>query len=247
MEVLRIEGGTVEEYLELAGNLQQAGMEEEHRLALERGCFTYPDSARLAIQLAAALHRAGRVPEAVTQYEKAEELAAKSDLEALDDVFFLGRAECARDANERGAAAGYFRKAIDKVPKGKPERAVPAYCGLAILWLEDDVKVDEARELLRLAGALDKNPAAVAEGLGLYAAVKGDWGLALKEYQRAETSAVHLSNAFLLRLTEALDRNGQKQEAIARLEKAVALPNATPALRAKLDALRGSPQKVPTP
>jgi len=39
MELLRIDGGTAEEYLKLAGQLQDAGMADERRLTLERGCF----------------------------------------------------------------------------------------------------------------------------------------------------------------------------------------------------------------
>jgi hypothetical protein len=46
-----------------------------------------------------------------------------------------------------------------------------------------------------------------------------------------------------------MEHTNQKDEAIARLEKAVALPNAAPALREKLDALRGTGKKnqPPTP
>ncbi|HWB07346.1 MAG TPA: tetratricopeptide repeat protein [Verrucomicrobiales bacterium] len=244
MELLRIDGGTAEEYLKLAARVQEEGMADENRLTLERGAFANPRSARLVIALAAALYRAGRVPEASAQYEKAVELAEHSDPDALDDAFHLGRAQCVRDAGDRTAAAGHFRKAIDKVPKGKPERAVPAYCGLAMLWLEDGTRLEEARELLRLASALKKDDPAVNEALGFYAARKGDWEAALKEYQQAEKGQVSPSPAFVLRLTDALERLKRKEEAIACLEKATALPNAAPVLKARLDVLRGAAQKV---
>ena len=168
MELLRIDGGTAEEYLKLAGQLHDAGMADERRLTLERGCFAHPHSARVAIAYAGALHRAARIPEATAMFEKAVTLASKHDPDALDDAYFLSRAECARDAGERETAAVHFRKAIDKSPKGKPERAVPAYCGLAMLWLESGVKLEEARELLRLASTLKKDDAAVARALALY-------------------------------------------------------------------------------
>ena len=50
----------------------------------------------------------------------------------------------------------------------RPERAVPAYAGLAVLWLEEGVKLEEARELLRLASSLKKDDPAVARGMALY-------------------------------------------------------------------------------
>ncbi|HEX2748056.1 MAG TPA: tetratricopeptide repeat protein, partial [Verrucomicrobiales bacterium] len=230
-----------------AGLLRDAGMTEEHRLTLERGFFSNPRSARLAIQLASAFHLAGRVAEATAQYEKAAALAAQYEPDSLDDTFYLGRAECARDAGQRPEAAAGFRKAIDKLPIGKPERAVPAYCGLAMLWLEDGVKVEEARELVRLAAALKKDDPAVADVLGLYAAQKGDWETALKEYLRAEKDLPRPSTAFILRLATALEHTGRKDEAIARLEKAAALPNASAELRSRLDSLRGTAPKVQPP
>ena len=167
-ELLRIDGGTAEEYLKMAGQLDEAGMTDERRLTLERGSFVFPLSPRLAIAYAGALHRAGRIKEATVEYGKAVTLAAKHDPDALDDTYYLARAECARDSGERETAAIHFRKAIDKTPKGKPERAVPAYCGLALLWLNEGVMLDEARELLRLASALKKDDAAVTRALTLY-------------------------------------------------------------------------------
>lgn len=168
MELLRIDGGTAEDYLKMAAQLADAGMTDELRLTLERGCFACPVSARLAIAYAATLHRAGRFKEATVEFEKAVNLAAKHDPEALDDSYFLARAECARDSGERETAAIHFRKAIDKTPKAKSERAVAAYSGLALLWLEDGVKLEEARELLRLASSLKKDDPGVARALALY-------------------------------------------------------------------------------
>ncbi len=239
-ELLRIEGGPPADYLTLADQLQKAGMAAERRLTLERGFFTHPRSARLSIALASALHLAGRLPEATRQYETSSELAATQDPAALDDAFHLARAECAKDSRQPETAALYFRRAIEKIPKGKPERAVPAYRGMAMLWLESGVKLEEARELLRLASALKKDDPGIHDALGLYAARKNDWPSALKEYLKAEelTTATPLSVPFLLRVTDALEHNGQKAGAITRLEKALSSPEADPALRARLDALR---------
>lgn len=168
MELLRIDGGTAEDYLKMAVQLAEAGMMEERRLTLERGCFACPVSPRLAIAYARALHSAGRFKEASEEFEKAVKLAAKHDPDVLDDSYFLARAECARDSGERETAAIHFRKAIDKTPRGKSDRAVPAYTGLAMLWLEDGVKLEEARELLRLASSLRKDDPRVAGAMALY-------------------------------------------------------------------------------
>ncbi len=168
MELLRIDGGQAEEYLKMAALVAGAGMVDERRLTLERGSFAHPGSPRLAIAYAGALHRAGRIREATAEFERAVGLAAKHDPDALDDAYYLARAECARDAGERETAAVHFRKAIDKTPKGKAERSVPACTGLALLWLEDGVKLDEARELLQLASSLKKDDPDIARALALY-------------------------------------------------------------------------------
>lgn len=248
-ELLRIDGGLPGEYLKLAAQLDTAGLKEERRLTLERGCFAHPQSPRLAVAWAGALHRAGKLREAVTQFERAETLAARHEPEALDADYFLSRAACARDSGGREEAARHFRAVIDKAPKGKPEKAAAAYGGLALLWLEDGIKLEEARELLRIASGLKKEDAGVAEGLGLYAARKGEWESALREYLRAESllpAGAGTGTAFLLRLTEALEHTGRKEEAITRLEKLLAGPEGTAdtSLHERLAALRGPVQSV---
>jgi Flp pilus assembly protein TadD len=167
-ELLRIEGGGEKDYLKIAAQLDAAGMHDERRLALERGFFKHAKSPRLAIALAGALHRAGRPKEANAAFEEAEALASKHDPDALDDAYYIARAECARDSGGRKTAAVHFRKAIDATPRGKAERAVPAYAGLALLWIEDGQRLEEARELLRLADSLKKDDPAVARAIALY-------------------------------------------------------------------------------
>ncbi len=167
-ELLRIEGGGEKDYLNLAARLAEAGLSDERRLTLERGFFQFPKSPRLAIALAGARHRAGKLPEATALYEEAVLLASVHDPAALDDAYYIARAECARDSGEPGTAAIHFRKAIDVTPRGKAERAVPAYTGLALLWLEEGQRLDEARELLRLADSLKQGDPEVARAIALY-------------------------------------------------------------------------------
>jgi tetratricopeptide (TPR) repeat protein len=167
-ELLRIEGGHESDYLKLAAQLEAAGLSDERRLTLERGFFKHPGSPRLAVALGGALHQAKKLKEATAIYEEAVLLASKHDPDALDDAYYLARAELAHDCGEMAAAAIYFRKAIDKAPAGKPARAVPAYAGLATLWLEEGVKIEEARELLRLAESLKKDDPSVTRALALY-------------------------------------------------------------------------------
>ena len=167
-ELLRIEGGGEKDYLKMAAQLEAAGLSDERRLTLERGFFKHPQSPRLAIALGGALHEAKRTKDATAMYDQAVVLASKHDPDALDDAYYIARAECARDHGERETAAIHFRKAIDKTPKGQAARAVPAYAGLATLWLEDGKRIEEARELLRLAASLQKDDPAVARALALY-------------------------------------------------------------------------------
>jgi len=167
-ELLRIEGGSEKDYLNLAAQLDTAGLSGERRLTLERGFFKHPQSPRLAIALAGALHRAGKLKEATATFEEAVLLASSHDPAALDEAYYIARAECARDNDERETAAIHFRKAIDVTPRGKAERAAPAYAGLALLWLEEGQRLDEARELLRLADSLKKDDPAVARAIALY-------------------------------------------------------------------------------
>lgn len=167
-ELLRIEGGGENDYLKLAVQLETAGMGDERRLTLERGFFKLPRSPKLALALGGALHQAKKLKEAAAMYEQGVLLASEHDPNALDDAYYLGRAELAREMGERDTAAIHFRKAIDKAPAKNPERAVPAYAGLASLWLDQGVKLEEARELLRLASSLKKDDPSVTRALALY-------------------------------------------------------------------------------
>lgn len=167
-ELLRIEGGGEKDYLKLAEQLAAAGMTDERRLTLERGFFKLPQSPRLAVALGRALHQAGKLKEATATYEQAVLLASTHDPSALDDAYYTARAQCARDTGARETAAIHFRKAIEITPAAQPERAVPAYTGLALLWLDEGKRLDEARELLRLAASLKKEDPAVTRALALY-------------------------------------------------------------------------------
>lgn len=154
-ELLKLRGGTAEEFEQLATELLAAGKNRDARLLLEKAVFNHPENARLMTQLAVA---AMRDPEskdsALRLFREAENLM--SNPSQMDPTFLL---EFSRELVEQGqnkAAEERLKNAIKTFPKTATKETAAALRALAGIWNAEGRNADAARALISRAEALEK-------------------------------------------------------------------------------------------
>jgi Tfp pilus assembly protein PilF len=154
-ELLKIRGGTPEEFEQLATDLLHAGKSRDARLLLEKAVYNHPDNVRLMTQLAVA---AVRDPEskhsALRLCREAENMMTEPS--RMDPDFLL---EFARELVAQGqnkAAEERLRNAIKTFPKTATRETADALRALAGIWNAEGRNADAARALISRAEALEK-------------------------------------------------------------------------------------------
>lgn len=154
-ELLKIRGGTPEEFEQLAVELLSAGKNRDARLLLERAVFNHPENARLMTQLAVA---AVRDPEskdsALRLFREAENMM--SDTSQMDPNFLLEFSQELVAQGQNKAAEERLRNAIKTFPKTATKETAAALRALAGIWNAEDRNADAARALISRAEALEK-------------------------------------------------------------------------------------------
>ncbi len=154
-ELLKIRGGTPEEFEQLAVELLAAGKNRDARLLLEKAVFKHPDNARLMTQLAVA---AVRDPEskdsALRLFREAENMM--SNPSQMDPNFLVEFSQELVVQGQNKAAEERLKSAIKTFPKTATKETAAALRALAGIWNAEGRNADAARALISRAEALEK-------------------------------------------------------------------------------------------
>lgn len=154
-ELLKIRGGSPEEFEQLAAELLTAGKNREARLLLERAVFNHPENARLMTQLAVA---AVRDPEskssALRLFREAENMMSQPS--QMDPNFLLEFSQELVVQGQNKAAEERLRNAIKTFPKTATKETAAALRALAGIWNAEGRNADAAKALISRAEALEK-------------------------------------------------------------------------------------------
>lgn len=154
-EVLKIRGGTPEEFEQLAVELLAAGKNRDARLLLEKAVFNHPENAKLKTQLAVA---SVRDPEskgsALRLFREAENLM--NEPSKMDPKFMLEFSLELVAQGENKAAEERLRNTIKTFPKTATKETAAALRALAGIWNAEGRNADAARALISRAEALEK-------------------------------------------------------------------------------------------
>lgn len=154
-ELLKLRGGSAEDYIKLADEWLDAGDPREARLLLERAGFEHPDDRKLAEKLAIATRRDPETrAQAARLFREAE--AAKPAGEKTDPAFLVESAEALIDQGETKSGEDRLRLAIRAFPADAKKDTAAALRRLASLWEKENRNVDAARSLRQRADALDR-------------------------------------------------------------------------------------------
>jgi predicted Zn-dependent protease len=154
-ELLKIRGGTTDEFVALADELIADGEARAARLLLEKAVFRHPDNADLMMKLALATSRDPETKDSAARlFREAENMLA--DPADATPAFLL---ESAKDLVAQGqtkAAEERLRNAIRTFPKDAKKETAAALRALADIWISEDRNTDAAKALISRAEALEK-------------------------------------------------------------------------------------------
>lgn len=241
-EAMRLTSGTAEEYA-LIGELIifQAKLAEEAIGFLERGAYLHPEDARITYLLTFALTRLERYADALPWFEKTVELAGQSQPDLLDDMFYFRFGAAVERAGDINRAADLFRNCMELLAKkdNDDERTqalrAEVYNYLGYMWLENDLNIDQAGELIKEALAISPDSGAITDSLGWYYFKKGQYEDAKRELLKAEQMVTEPDGVIYDHLAQTFHQLGDHENAVGYLRKAVELEPDNAEFKARLE------------
>jgi Tfp pilus assembly protein PilF len=155
VELLKIRGGTPEEFEQLAIELLDAVKSRDARLLLEKAVFDHPSNVKLLTQLAiASVRDPESKPGALRLFREAENIIA--DPATTDPHFLLEFSKELVEQGQNKAAEERLRKAIRIFPKEANKETAQALRALAGIWEKEGRNAEAAKALISRAEALEK-------------------------------------------------------------------------------------------
>ena len=154
-ELLKIRGGTPDEFIKLADELLADGENRAARLLLEKAVFLNEEDADLMMKLATASSRDPEGKNAAARlFREAEAMADENA--PKDPAFLVAAAEELIARGESKAAEEKLRDAIRTFPKDARVETAAALRALAGIWTSEGRNQDAAKALVSRADALEK-------------------------------------------------------------------------------------------
>jgi len=239
-KALQISKGNANDYAALARIMIEAKMGEETIAFIKEASFHFPDSPDFPYLATYALSTEEKWGESIPFFEQTEKLAEKSKPQLLNEAFFFRYAAAVeRDAVQENSpeekkkkgidrAAKLFHKTIELIAKNDPDDenrdfTATVYNYLGYMWVENDMKLDEAGELIKTALDLDPESGAIADSLGWFYFKKGNYEEAKKELLRSEELVEEPDAVIFDHIGQVFYQLGDKAKAIEYMEKAVKL------------------------
>ncbi len=236
--VLRINKKGAEDYLSVAGLMVRTEpgqdldpkVREEAIKFLNESAYLFPDNPAFPYYTARQQRALEKWGDAVKSSEKVIELAEKERPEMLDEFFYFGFAAAVERDGDIKRAEKLFRKTIELINKNQPDEdtdgqyqgfVAQTYNYLGYMWLENDMKIEQAGEMIKTAIDLDPESGAIADSMGWFHFKKGDYEAAKKDLLRAEQLIEEPDAVIFDHIGQAFFHLGDHPKAIEYLEKAV--------------------------
>lgn len=252
LDALQLSSGTAEEYAIIGRMiLFDANLPDKAVRLLERGAYLHPEDSRLPYLITFALPALERYEDAVRWFETTEELAGQSQPEMLDAVFYYRYGASVERSGDINQASDLFRKSMELLAKldADDERSrdlrAEVYNYLGYMWLENDMNVDEAGELIKEALSLVPESGAITDSLGWFYFKKGKYEDALRELEKAESMVSEPDSVIYDHLGQTHFHLGNLSEAVDLLTKAVELDPDSEEFRDRLAEYRKAKAEQP--
>ena len=225
---LKVGKGSAKEYEELAELMVNAGMHEESIEFINEAAYLFPENPSFHWLMTFAYRKLEKYGEAAKYFGSCEKLAKKHRPRMLSDQFYFQFGATTERAGDIENAAKLFQKTIELIGKKDPDQeqkefTATVYNYLGYMWLENDMNIDPAGELIKTAVDLDPKSGAIADSLGWYYFKKGRFEDALKELRRSESLIEEPDAVIFDHIAQTYYALGKSKEAIEYMEKAVKL------------------------
>ena len=156
VEILKIRGGSPDNFLELAVELEEDGEIRSARLLLEKAAFDHPENSELLMRLAIVTGKDPETKDRAARLFKEAEFMVAGKAEEMDPAFLIESAKELIAQGEVKAAEERLRTAIRNLPKGAKKETAEAMHTLAGIWISEGRNLDAAKALIQRAAAMEK-------------------------------------------------------------------------------------------
>ena len=181
--------------------------------------------------LAIAQREAGRPQQAVITFEEALNEAKANAAELLTARFYFDYGAAAEKAGLFDKAADLFRQAIVL----DPANAAEVYNYLGYMWVEHNMHLDEAEQMINKALELDPTNGAYLDSLGWLKYRKGKYDEALGDLLRAAQHLTRDDPVVFDHIGDTYARLNKIPQALEYWQKAIALDGDNKALAEKVE------------
>jgi tetratricopeptide (TPR) repeat protein len=201
----------------------------------------FPDAPEFTYYLALALREAKHPQQAVTTFEEALNEAQGENDGLLNARFYFDYGAAADQAGLYDKAADLFRKSIAL----DPANAAEAYNYIGFMWVEHNLHLDEAEEMIGRALQLDPNNGAYLDSLGWLHYRKGKYDEALNELLRAAQNLTRDDPIVFEHIGDTYSKLNRVPQALDFWQKAIALDPENKLLTDKMEKTKTTISKGP--
>lgn len=225
---LALSEGGASEYGTLARVMIQAEQDEAAAEFLEEAITLFPEVPDFPFLSTFPLGRMERWEESIKRFELTIQVAGDENPQMLDESFYFRYAAAVERNGDLEKAEKLFKKTIEMITESDPseqddEFTATVYNYLGYMWLENDLNVDEAGELIKTASDLAPESGAIADSLGWFYFKKGRFEEAKTELLRAEQLIEEQDAVIFDHIARVFYELGDKEPALDYMKKALEL------------------------
>jgi tetratricopeptide (TPR) repeat protein len=249
---LAITKGSATEYGALGRMMIESKEFEVSVTFLTEAAYLFPESPDFPFLLTFSLGGLERWEEAIEQFKAAIALSKDAQPQLLNEGFYFRYAAAHERIGNFKEAEELFRKTMELITRNDPngenvEFTATVYNYLGYMWIENDMNIDEAGELIKIAADLQPGSGAIADSLGWFYFKKGKFEQARDELLRAESLLEEMDAVILDHIAQAFYQLGDQQKAIEYMEKAVELDSQKEEFTTRLKEFRDGTARRLTP
>lgn len=249
---LSITKGSATEYGALGRMMIESEEFEISVKFLKEAAYLFPESPDFPFLLTFSLGKLERWEEAIKQFQATIALSKDAQPQLLNEGFYFRYAAAHERLGHFKEAAEFFRKTMELIARNDPngenvQFTATVYNYLGYMWVENDMNLDEAGELIKMAAQLQPESGAIADSLGWFYFKKGKFEESRDELLRAESLIEEMDAVILDHIGQAFYQVGNKEKAIDYLERAVELEPTKEEYLARLKEFRDGTAKRLSP
>jgi tetratricopeptide (TPR) repeat protein len=232
-QTLLIDSSRPENYLRLADLYLQLKQTDKAVEMMRTARGKFPDVPQIIFTLAVTLSEAKKHTEAMTAFAEAQAEAEQNNQEMLTGAFYFRYGAAAEQAGLLDKAAELLNESMRLDPAFTAEAS--NYIGY--MWVDRDMNLDEAGELIKKALDAEPDNGAFLDSIGWLHFKRGEYEQALKDLNRAVENMKKEDAVVFEHLGDTYHKLGKTTEALSYWQRSLSLED-NPKVREKIEAIR---------